>query len=61
VALLKFIAEMKGAEPQEFTNPYDAMTELVGTEGEADVYLESDGKRITRLLHRDAQGSWAGG
>jgi hypothetical protein len=52
---------MKGAEPQEFTNPYDAMTELVGTEGEADVYLESDGKRITRLLHRDAQGSWAGG
>lgn len=56
---MQFIAELNGAAPQPFPTPYEVMTKLLGTEGEADVYVESDGERVGHLLHRDAQGSWA--
>lgn len=59
MAVLSFVAELKGAEPQHFSTPYDAMAALIGTEGEADVYADIDGTREA-LLHRDAEGSWEG-
>jgi hypothetical protein len=32
-----FVAELNGSAAQRFSNPYDAMAALIGTEGEADV------------------------
>jgi hypothetical protein len=58
MALLTFVAALKDAPEQEFSNPYDAMMVLIGTEGEADVYADVDGKREA-LLHRDADGTWS--
>lgn len=55
---MKFIAEREGVEPQEFPNPYDAMTALIGTDGVADVYIDIDGERVG-LLHRNSEGSWS--
>jgi hypothetical protein len=57
--MMQFVTELKGASPQPFPTPCEAMTELLGTEGEADVYVESDGERVGHLLHRDAAGSWS--
>jgi hypothetical protein len=58
VAVLKFVARPNGSAPQAFSNPYDAMTALLGTEGEADVYVDTAGQREA-LLHRGAEGSWS--
>jgi hypothetical protein len=55
---LTFEAALYGQEPARFSNPYDAMAALIGTEGEADVYVNANGRRDA-LLHRDAQGVWS--
>jgi hypothetical protein len=55
---MKFVAELKGSAPRHFSNPYDAMAALIGTEGEAAVYVDT-GTQPEALMHRDAQGSWA--
>jgi hypothetical protein len=57
--MMQFVAELNCTAPQPLSTPYEAMTELLGTEGEADVYVESDGERVGHLLHRDAAGSWS--
>ena len=57
MAVLKFVAELVGSLPQDFSNPYDAMAALIGTEGEADVYVDNSQERIA-LLHRDSEGTW---
>ena len=38
-ARVNYIAELNGVVQQSFSNPYDSMAELFGTEGEADVYV----------------------
>ncbi|OBI40888.1 hypothetical protein [Mycobacterium colombiense] len=55
---LRFVAQLKGGQPQSFSNPYDAMSALLGTEGEADVFVETDEGRDA-LLHRDSAGVWS--
>lgn len=55
---MNYIAELNSVVQQSFSNPYDAMTELFGTEGEADVYVVVGGKR-EGLLHRNAEGVWS--
>jgi hypothetical protein len=55
---VNYIAELKDVTPQSFSNPYDAMGELFGTEGEADVYVIVGGSR-EGLLHRSAEGVWS--
>ncbi|UQX09605.1 hypothetical protein [Candidatus Mycobacterium methanotrophicum] len=52
---VSYQSELKGTVRQSFSNPYDAMADLIGTEGEADVYVIVGGSR-ERLLHRDAEG-----
>lgn len=54
---MSYVAELKGVVRKSFSNPYDAMADLIGTEGEADVCATGDGSR-TALLHRDADGVW---
>jgi hypothetical protein len=53
-----YVAEKNGVQPQQFSNPYDAMAALLGTEGEADVFVIVGGNR-EGLLHRDSEGSWS--
>jgi hypothetical protein len=55
---VNYVAELKGVTRQSFLNPYDAMADLVGTEGEADVYVIVGGSR-EGLLHRSAEGIWS--
>jgi hypothetical protein len=58
MGVLSFVAQLKDGEPQAFSNPYDAMAALIGTEGEADVYVDTGDER-EGLLHRDADGVWS--
>lgn len=58
MGVLTFTAEVKGGESWDFSNPYDAMTALLGTKGEADVYVVTESER-SHLLHRNASGTWS--
>jgi hypothetical protein len=57
--MMSYVAELKDAEPQWFPTPYDAMAALIGTEGEADVYVDDGDGLREALLHRDREGSWS--
>jgi hypothetical protein len=55
---VNYVAELNSIVRQSFSSPYDAMADLVGTEGEADVYVIVGGSR-EGLLHRSAEGIWS--
>lgn len=53
-----YIAEPKHGAVQQFQTPFAAMSALLDTDGEADVWVQhADGPR-RNLLHRDADGVW---
>ena len=54
-----YIAESKHGAAQQFRTPYQAMSALLDTEGQADVFVQTgDGPR-GHLLHRDGDGVWS--
>jgi hypothetical protein len=54
-----YIAATKHGAAQHFLTPYEAMSALLDTEGEANIWVQcADGPR-ERLMHRDAAGVWS--